>query len=188
MDAMDRTAAAGLTVFSGIAMGALAMTGVVAAVAFPTMRALDPSLPGYAGYGGAHWSLAAGVLAERVFHIGFAVAGVCLLVCVGAVGVMLARREGGRMPIVRAGLLLVTLGVFLAHVAWLQPRMDEAAAEYRAAAAAGEGERAIAAKARFDGMHPNASRLVMGATASALALFAASAWAASGRRPAGGGA
>jgi len=190
MPVPPRVPAAALTVFSGIAFGVLAMVGVVAAVVFPTMKGLDPTLPGYAGYSGPHWSLAAGVVAERVFTIGFAGAGVALACCVAAVVLLSVSRGAGRLPVGRLALLVIAAGVFLAHVGWLQPRMTEAAREYRAAAARGDEEGAEVAKSQFDAMHPNASRLIMGAALLSLALFIASAWSAgsgSGAVSRGGG-
>jgi hypothetical protein len=179
MRAPYRLSGALLTVFSGLAFGALGMTGVFAAVVFPAMKGLNPSLPEYAAYSGAHWSLAAGILAERVFGIGFAIAGASLALCVASVvGLGLWRPAGGRPPVGRAGLLLLTLALFLAHATWLQPRMDAAVGEYRSAAIAGDSESAARAKQRFDGMHPFASRLLAGSALSALALLVASAWAA----------
>lgn len=192
MEAIRRISGVALAIFSGIAFGATAMTGVVAAVVFPTMRSLDPSLPGYAAYSGAHWSLAAGIVAERVFEIGLIVSGVSLVVCLVAIaGVAFTRRAGG-WPVVRLALLLITLGIFLTHAAWLAPRMDAAAESYRTAAVAGFAEDAAAAKSQFDGLHPIASKLIGGVTVSSLALFIASAWASSARRrdgePGSGGA
>lgn len=172
-----------LVVCSGLAFGVIAMTGVVAAVVFPAMRELDPTLAGYERYDGPHWSLAAGVIAEQIFNVGFLVTGIVLSLSLAAVvGLVLLRRVGG-VPIVRLGLVLVTLGLFLTHVGWLQPRMDGAAGEYRRAAAAGENEAAASAKGEFDAMHPVASKLVAASALASLALFVVSAWAASaGRR------
>jgi uncharacterized membrane protein len=189
METLSRLSSAALTVFSGIVFGITAMTGVVAAVVFPTMRTLGPSLPEYAAYGGPHWSLAAGVVAEKVFVVGFAAAGVALvLALVSGAGVAFTRGRRG-WPVARLALLLLTAGIFLTHVAWLRPRMDAAAEEYRVAAAAGRAEGAAEAKSHFDGMHPIASKLIGAVTLSSLALFVASAWSssASGRGRSGGG-
>jgi len=163
-----------LTVCSGVAFGVLAMTGVVAAVVFPAMRDLDPALPQYSGYSGQHWSLAAGLIAERFFGVGFVAVGVALGVCVAAAGGLVLCRGSSRLPAARLGLLAIAAGVFLTHVAWLQPAMRGAALEYRAAAASGDEIVAREAKARFDALHPYASGLVLGASASSLALFVAS--------------
>ncbi|MCC7388986.1 MAG: hypothetical protein IT431_09480 [Phycisphaerales bacterium] len=171
-----------LVVSSGVVFGVLAMTAVVAAVVFPKMRELDPTLPGYPAYDGAHWSLAAGIVAERVFDIGFVIAGVSVAGCIaGVLGLAVTRGRSG-MPIVRLGLTLIVTALFCTHVGWLQRRMDQAAGEYRAGAAAGDSAVAHEAKARFDAMHPTASRLISGATLAGLALFGVSAWQAGGPR------
>ena len=176
-----------LVVCSGIVFGVLAMTAVVAAVTFPRMKSLDPTLVGYASYDGAHWSLAAGWIAEGVFDIGFLVAGVALAGCIAAVlGLTFVRGRTG-MPIVRLGLTLVVAALFCTHVGWLQRRMDVAATEYRDAAARGENPAAAEAKARFDAMHPTASRLISAATLAGLVLFGVSAWQAGARRGDGDG-
>ncbi len=182
MNTMARIASTGLVVCSGIAFGVTAMTGVVAAVIFPAMREIDPTLGGYAGYDGPHWSLAAGVIAEKMFHVGFVVTGVMLGLSLTAVlGLVFLRRIGG-MPIVRLGLVVVTLGLFLTHVGWLQPRMDRVSRTYREAARTQQHEVAAAMKVEFDDMHPLASKLVGASALSALALFMVSAWAASAGR------
>lgn len=171
-----------LIVSSGVVFGVLAMTAVVAAVVFPKMRELDPTLPGFSQYDGAHWSLAAGIIAERVFDIGFVIAGVAVAGCIGGVlGLVFARggsgaSGAGRMPIVRLGLTLIVAALFCTHVGWLQRRMDSAAEDYRQAAAAGNNDAAHEAKARFDAMHPTAANLISGSTLAALALFVVSAW------------
>lgn len=177
MDRVSKLLSTVLVVGSGVAFGVVAMTGVVAAVVFPTVRDLDPTLPGYAGYGGTHWSLAAGVVAERVFRIGFVLTGVALgAALLAVVGLSVRRRP---LPIFRIGLCIVTVGLFLTHVAWLQPRMDDAATNYREAAGAGDDPTAIEAKSRFDALHPTASRLIGATALASLALFAVSAWQAS---------
>lgn len=165
---------------SGVAFGVLAMTSLFAAVVFPLMRDLDPSLPAYAAYDGPHWSLAAGILAERLFEIGFIVVGGALAVCFGALLALWVGRRSGRAPIARLALWTVTASVFTAQIAVLQPRMNDAASDYREAAAAGANETVTEARERFSALHPSASRLMGGATIAALALFATTA-AATGR-------
>ncbi|HZW10382.1 MAG TPA: hypothetical protein VFF69_10805 [Phycisphaerales bacterium] len=188
METLRRLAGTMLTVCSGIGFGVTAMTGVVAAVVFPTMKELGPSLPAYAAHGGPHWSLAAGMVAERVFNIGFAVTGAALLGAMASVLVLAFTRGRREWPVARLALLFVTTGIFLTHFAWLQPRMDSAAAAYRKAAAAGRADEAAEAKGQFDDMHPIASKLIGGVALSSLALFVASSWtsaAALGRGSAG---
>lgn len=181
MNRIARVASSLLVVCAGIAFGVVAMTGVVAAVVFPTVRDLGPVLPDHASYTGPHWSLVAGVIAESVFRIGFVVVGVALVGALLGVLVLAVRRGERRLPVVRLGLVTVTLGLFLTHAGWLQPRMNDAASEYRDAAIAGDNTVASEAKSRFDSMHPTASRLIAATTIAALLLFVSSAWAATER-------
>ncbi|MFG0259132.1 MAG: hypothetical protein ACF8LK_02175 [Phycisphaerales bacterium JB041] len=167
-----------LVVCAGVAFGVVAMTGVVAAVVFPTVRDLGPVLPDHATYTGPHWSLVAGVVAEGVFRIGFVVVGAALGGALLSVIALAVQRGERRLPVVRLALLVVTLGLFLTHAAWLQPRMDRAATEYRDAAGLGDNAAASEAKARFDAMHPTASKLIGATTIAAPLLFVGSAWAA----------
>ncbi|MGQ0628913.1 MAG: hypothetical protein ACT4PL_12535 [Phycisphaerales bacterium] len=53
----------------GLWFGSLIMSGVAAAVLFPTLKRLDPTLGAYPKYTGSHWLLAAGHVAEIVFYI-----------------------------------------------------------------------------------------------------------------------
>ena len=47
-------------------LGTIMMTGVAAAIIFPEMRRLDPSLAIYSKYTGDHWLLAAGHIAAML--------------------------------------------------------------------------------------------------------------------------
>ena len=165
-----------LVICSGVVFGVLGMTAVVAAITFPRMKSMDPTLPGYGQYDGPHWSLAAGWIAEGVFDIGFVVAGIAIALCIIAVGGLVALRRVSGVPIVRLGLVVVLTALFCTHVGWLQRRMDQAAEEYRSAAASGDNETAAEAKAQFDQLHPTAADLIGAATFAGLALFAVAAW------------
>jgi len=181
MSKLVRVCNTGLVVCSGIVFGVLGMTAVVAAVAFPRMKSMDPRIPDYEQYDGPHWSLAAGWIAEGVFDIGFLIAGLAIAGCIIAVGWLVYLRKQAGTPIWRLGLAVVLAALFCTHIGWLQREMDEAAQSYRGAAAAGRNPEAHEAKARFDALHPVASKLIGAATLAGLALFLTSAWAASGR-------
>ena len=183
MNRIARAASTSLIVCAGISFGVMSMTGVVAAVVFPTVRDLGPVLPDHASYTGPHWSLVAGVVAEGVFRIGMVVVGVALFGALLGVLLLAFRRGEQRLPVVRLGLTAVTIGLFLTHAAWLQPRMNAAAAEYRDAASTGNNALAGEAKSRFDSMHPTASRLIGATTVASLLLFVCSAWTATGTCP-----
>jgi hypothetical protein len=48
-------------------LGMIGMAGYFAAILFPTMKRLDPRLPGFESYTGDHWRIAAGKVAAQVF-------------------------------------------------------------------------------------------------------------------------
>lgn len=158
----------------GLWLGALGMAGVTAAVLFPTMRELDPVLPAFGAYTGAHWSLAAGHGAAKVFAVSefvqWAAGGLALATLVVS---FLARKRAGigiGVPgAIRAGMIAVAVGLTLYQAAVLGPRMDRNMHAYWDAARAGESETALAHKAAFDADHPRASR-VLTQTFSAVAI------------------
>ena len=49
-------------------LGVLLVSGLTAAVAFPTMKPLAPQLPDYAAVSD-HWKITAGAIANRVFTV-----------------------------------------------------------------------------------------------------------------------
>lgn len=164
--------------------GSILMAAVVAAVAFPTMRDLGPTLSAYEAYSGEHWPLAAGAVANRVFMIVDAAQLVLAMLAAGTlVFLAYANQLGGRLVgIVRLlalGIALLTFGV---HLFWLRPKMDVDLANYWEAARQGQTETAQEHREGFASKHPTASRL-MGATAlSALVLGGAGAWGATAPR------
>jgi len=154
----------GLAASKGLWAGALALGGATAAVAFPTMKRLDPELGAYSVYEGEHWVLGAGHIAARVF----AIAGWVELACLGLVVVLsgalaLRRAIRGSSLVVRGGLLGLLVAMMAYRVGMLQPRMDSTLDAYWAAAEAGRLDEAGTARATFDADHGIASA-TMGAT------------------------
>lgn len=143
----------------GLWLGILIATGAAAALVFPAMKALDPSLPAYAAFDPPHWTLAAGHVAERYFRASdtaqVALAGIAWLTLPIAAAFFGARKT---MPVVRIA-LVVSLSVSLAwQLLSLRPRMDLHLGAYRAAAIAGEADRAEEERAAFAALHPTATR------------------------------
>jgi len=168
----------------GVWCGAVVMTGAAAAVAFPTMKELDPTLPAYAGYPGDHWSLAAGTVMAQVFTL----ADLVQLVAATLAGMtFLASVAFFRMPlrrpvnVLRGALLLATIGVLAFHLFSLAPRMNRAMRAYWDAAAAGNVETADRHKQTFDELHPQASTVLSATAAMTLALTGLGAWSAASR-------
>lgn len=160
-------------------LGCLLGAGAAAAVIFPTMRGLDPSLPAFAGYAGEHWRIAGGAVANRLFvlcdAVQLAAATVCVLALIVAriAGAPPASRAafGARLAFLAAAWLLASYEIFV-----LAPRMQESLALFWTSAKAGDTPAADAARAVFEADHPTASR-VLGATAGAvLGALLASAW------------
>ena len=134
--------------------GCLAMTGIVAMIAFPTLRDLNPALPGYSSYAGEHWSIAAGHVMRKVFLVNDAVQLVALVGCSLIMGlqvtVMGQRRERGAN--VLRGICLFALMCSTAYyLLALSTRMDANLLEYWARAATGADGAGF--KAAFDKDH-----------------------------------
>jgi hypothetical protein len=151
-----------------VVLGAAVMSGVVAAIVFPAMRELRPTLGLFEGFGGDHANLAAGWIAARVFaaaDIGqfagtvLALATVLGLVTIGRVP--RTKGTGARVVLVCVVVTLVSYKLFV-----LGPRMDANLRAYWAAAQQGQTDRAESFRAAFAADHPGASRTI-GATAIA---------------------
>ena len=165
----------------GVWAGAVAMTAVTAAVIFPEMKALDPSLPDFSAYPGEHGIIAAGWVMARVFLALDWIQLVCGALA-GVTVLALALGEGVRLRWVRVALTLAACGVlawYLLSVA--QPMGTDLAAFYRHAQA-GEVETANQFRDAFDARHPAASRGLGAVGVLALAAFFAGGLSATSRR------
>lgn len=180
---MNRTAIAriGETVHLtalGVWSGALFGAGVSAAVAFPTMRGLDPVLGAYPDYTGEHWMLAAGRVAARVFLITDAAQFVCALLAVGgfALAAVFGARTRSWLRFLRAATLGAAFLLVSYHLLVQGPRMDRDLRAYWDAADTGDTPAALRHQEAFSAQHSGASR-VMGATFAATVLtLALGAW------------
>ncbi|MEX2220047.1 MAG: hypothetical protein WD749_14950 [Phycisphaerales bacterium] len=154
----------------GVWLGVLVMTGAGAAVVFPEMRSLDPRLPDFAAYGGEHWLIAGGRVAQRLFTVSdIAQLGLFCVFVATFTAMVLGRALAPRWREFRLALALLLLGVLAYRFGVLGPRMASDLGEYWSAARAGDGETAARAKAAFDADHPLGSRLI-GASAALVAL------------------
>ncbi len=148
----------------GVWAGVLGGAGIAAAVAFPTVRDLAPSLPAYEAYAGEHWMLAAGMVASRVFVISDVVQFVCTFGAI--IGFGLAVAFGGYLKGDRRSWLLFFRALFLGlafisvayHLLILMPSMQHDLRQYWDAALAGETETAERFRQAFADRHPDASR------------------------------
>lgn len=172
---------------AGLWLGAVAMTGAAAAIIFPTMRDLDPTLPAYEAFTGPHWRLAAGQVASKLFFIADAVQLGCIIICGLTLGIIALAADAWRRPIamaLRLIALFAAVGLMTYSFARLGPRMNSNMYAYWAAAQAGDTETALIHQEAFDQDHPTASRVMVGSLACALVLMTAGAFSATG---AGGG-
>jgi hypothetical protein len=144
----------------GVWVGAVGMTAVVAAVIFPEMSRLDPSLPEFSAYPEEHGVIAAGWVMARVFMALDWVQLVCAGLATLAFFLRLVIRR--RAPIVFAAVRLVLIVASAAVMLWYllsvaQPMNADIVGFWRAAQA-GDVERANELRSAFDARHPTASR------------------------------
>lgn len=148
----------------GLWAGSVLMIGVVAAIGFPTMKALRPTLPEYAAYpADEHWIIAAGAVMNKGFLASDWIGIGCAVLAVVTLLVVLL---GARVRFARPATILRTLalagavGVLIYSVGVLRPRMQEALHSFWEAAKVGDLARAEPQREAFDAMHPTASRLI----------------------------
>jgi hypothetical protein len=173
----------------GLWLGALVMSGAVAALVFPLVRDLDPTLPVFAAYEGPHWRLAAGRIAAQVFAVGEIIGLVCLLLAGVAFGVsaVLAGKARARVMAVRAAAMLLLIGAFGYQFFVLSPRMGSSLGAYWRAAAEGRTADALSHAEAFGRDHPTATSLMAATTFFALVALVVGAWSATGGGPVGDG-
>ena len=153
----------------GIWVGSLGLTAVTAAIAFPMMRELDPTLERYAAYPGEHWRLAAGHIAAPLFQIAGWVEVVCCAVAALTLAMVWTRiGMGGRQAVrvgrwMRMSAVLSAAVLVVAFAAVIGPRMNRNLRLYWNAAEAGQVNAARSAQQAFSADHPISSKL-LGAT------------------------
>lgn len=159
-------------------IGAAAMSGVVAAIVFPTMRTLDPTLGAYPDYTGDHSVLGAGNIAGRVFLVVDMVQFVCAALALGAFIVMLilGYSLNTLTRVLRSVILCVALGILSYHLFVLMPGMHDDLRAYWDAAAIGNNSTADAHKDAFLALHTTASRSIGATTMAALLAFVLGVW------------
>lgn len=162
----------------GLWLGGLVMGAVVAAIIFPTMRELDPTLGRFIAYPGEHADLGAGYIQARVFFavdvlqfVGAFVGGIALAVSIG-----LRRSLRSRVSFVRSLLFAAAALAFAYQFFVLSPRMDRNAQQYWRAAEAGQVEDADRFRDAFSADHPAATRTFGLIGVLVLCSFVTSAW------------
>lgn len=166
------------------------MTGAAAAVVFPTLKELDPSLPEYTAYTGEHWRIAAGQVASRVFRFSDGVQLGCAAIAVLSLAAGLVPRSPSdrRFSLkARVAFLIGAIAVLTCQRFFLAPRMNADMLAYWGAARAGDNERAAEFRAAFDAAHPLATRLLVAQALCVLGALVTGAWSAAAReRPPAG--
>lgn len=156
----------------GLWLGLLVLSGIAAAVTFPTMRELSPSLMTFALYPGEHWRIAAGMVANGIFGAANTGSWVCGVVALVAVTLLAASERGERRTralLMARWFVVVPIVVLAYNTMILRPRMDSNLSAFYEAARDGRVEAADTYRAAFEEDHPNASR-VLGAMALSVLL------------------
>jgi hypothetical protein len=162
-------------------LGVVLATGAAAALIFPTMKQLQPRLPGFAAYTGEHWPIAGGKIANTLFFLADIVQFFCAITSVVS---LLLLAIVWKLPRTRPATLLrgFALGIALASVGGglivLAPAMNAALQAYWKAAEAGNLDEAALHKQAFDENHPLASSLLMLTAASVFIALVAGIWSA----------
>src|ERR1043165_7451722 len=137
-------------------IGAAILAGAAAALTFPTVKQLQPSLPTYARYDGEHWRIAGGKVMVPIF--GFA--GWMQVACVtlACVAFFVARWPhhgvtGKRVTAVRALFLVLFVWGTGYQAAVLRVRMTNNLYEEWSAAESGDNAAAQKARSAFDADH-----------------------------------
>lgn len=142
-----------------LASGVIVATGVAAAIAFPTMRDLAPSLPGLSQVDD-NWMIAAGAVMAKVFAItgGIAATAIALSALALVIEAFTAQRRRPVPLMGRSLVLLLLVSVCAHYTAVLLPTMNHTFDAFVVAARANELDQAATLRAEFESMHPVASR------------------------------
>jgi hypothetical protein len=144
--------------------GVLVMTGSSAAIIFPDMRTLDPTLGTYPAYTGDHATLAAGHIASRLFVIADFTGFAMLFLATCGLGVWMAKMARRRRGLagVRGAIWLLLVGTMGYQIFFLSPAMSSELLSYWDAARQGLNDSAEVHRLAFAEMHPTASRVMGG--------------------------
>ncbi len=167
----------------GVWAGALFGAGLTAAVTFPTMRDLEPTLGAYPGYTGDHWMLAAGQIASRVFLGTDIVQFVCaFLTIVGfAIAVIAGPKRRSWLQFFRAAGTGLAFLLVSYHLLLLMPPMQNDLRAYWDAAKAGDTPTAEVHRQAFSDRHGDASRSIGSTAVVTLVTLGLGLWSVSGR-------
>jgi hypothetical protein len=135
------------------------MSGLVAALTFPALKRLAPTLPGFLTPPEDHWRIAAGHVAFRVFSVSGWFQLACLAGAAGALAI--AARRALRENFIHWFVLCLIALVVGYNGAILMPRMTDNLHRYWNASKSGSIEQASTAQQAFDADHPRSTRLLV---------------------------
>lgn len=154
--------------------GATLAVGAAAAIAFPTMKALDPMLAAYTAWPDPHWPIAAGAIANRLFRILDWVALAVVAIALVSVIPRSARPQRSVRGAITVAAIILLAGVVGTNWVWIRPTMHHHLEAYWAAAKAGDLNGGRAAREMFARFHPIATGLLVAQAGVALVGAAAS--------------
>lgn len=163
----------------GVWLGALVAVGAGAAIAFPTMKKLNPTLPEF-GAVGDHWSIAAGSVFQPMF-IGVLVVAVSAGVLASAVTILYVRHMNNARRLTLNVLVIVATLTAVGGLV-VARGMRSNWLNFLDAAKAGDTAAAATARAAFDKSHPISSTLLK--AQAAIVLMTLIAAITTGKRPA----
>lgn len=159
-------------------LGAVGMSGIVAATVFPGMARMQPTLGSYPNYEGDHSLLAAGQIAGKVFLIVDSIQFGAAAIALGSLVTMLiAGYSLNTIPrVLRVIVLMATMGLLSWHLLMLMPGMSEDLVLYWDFAQAGDTQQADIHKNNFMALHETAANSLKGLTFATLLSLMLAVW------------
>ncbi len=160
-------------------VGVIAMTAAAAAVLFPTIKQLDPTLASFAEYPTDHWRIVAGQPANMLFQICDALS--LGLLAVAALTLALRISVRPRFQPSASGVVrIIALIALLAATAYgafvLDARMNKTARAFWAAAEQGQVDEADRLRDAFAADHPKSTVAMTVRLSFALVAMGAGLW------------
>jgi len=158
----------------GVWVGAVGMTAAVAAVIFPEMKELAPSVESFSAYPKDHWVIAAGRVMGRVFTILDWAQIACALLALVSAALLVVMKDARRWR--RLFVTLAPAAALVWYALMVAQPMHADLAGFWDAARSGNVEAADAYRGAFDARHPVASDAMGAIMLLALGALMISAW------------
>ena len=159
-------------------LGSVAMSGVVAAIVFPLMRTLEPTLASYPNYEGDHSLLAGGLIASKVFFTVDLIQFVCASLALATLVILIVSGWSiNTIPrLLRVMVLCATLALLSYHIFIFMPQLTLTLQGYWDFAASGDTVQADHLKDRFLESHSAVSRILGTLTIAVLLNIILAGW------------